>query len=68
MNSKLLYAYFRHERKHDGRDKLEKHSHEKGSNRLGYKQDMNPCVKCRPRLCNFIKILLKAYTAKITLV
>ena len=29
-----LYTYFRHERKHNGRDKLEKHSHEKGSNRL----------------------------------
>ena len=23
MNSKLLYTYFRHERKHNGRDKLE---------------------------------------------
>ena len=24
MNFKLLYTYFRHERKHNGRDKLEK--------------------------------------------
>ena len=31
---RLLYTYFRHERKHNGRDKLEKHSHEKGSNLL----------------------------------
>ena len=26
---------------------------------------MNPCVKRRPRLCSFIKILLKAYTTKL---
>ena len=37
---------FRHGRKHNGRDQLEKHSHEKGSNRLYHKQHMNPCVKC----------------------
>ena len=65
MNSKLLHTYFRHERKHNGRDKLEKRSHEKGSNKLQYKQHMNPCVKHRPQLFNFIKILLKAYTAKL---
>ena len=65
MNSKLLYTYFRHERKHNVTDKLEKNSHEKGSNKLLYKQNMNPCVKCRPQLCNFIKILLKEYTTKL---
>ena len=33
-----------------------------------YERHMNPCKKCQPRLCNFIKILLKTYTTKITLV
>ena len=30
-----------------------------------YERHMNPCNKCQPQLCNFIKILLKAYTAKL---
>ena len=33
-----------------------------------YEQHMNPCKKCRPWLYNFIKILLKTYTTKITFV
>ena len=33
-----------------------------------YERHMNPCKKHRPRLCNFIKILSKTYTTKITLV
>ena len=34
MNSKLLYSHFRHEGKHNGKIKLEKHSHKKGKYRL----------------------------------
>ena len=34
MNSKLLYTHFRHEGKHNGKIKLETHSHKKGKYRL----------------------------------
>ena len=33
-----------------------------------YKRHMNPCKKFQPQLYNFIKIISKTYTAKITLV
>ena len=33
-----------------------------------YERHMNPCKKCQPQLCNFIKILSKTYTTKITFV
>ena len=34
MNSKLLYSHFIHEGKHNGKIKMEKHSHKKGKYRL----------------------------------
>ena len=43
MNSKLLYTYFRHERKHNGGDKLENDHIRKKVTDYNMKQHMNPC-------------------------
>ena len=43
MNSKLLYTYFRHERKHNGGDKLENVHMRKKVIECNIKQHMNPC-------------------------
>ena len=68
MNFKLLYTYFRHERKHNGEYKLENIHMGKKLADCNIKQCMNLWKKHQLRLCNFIKELLKEYNAKITLV
>ena len=57
MNSKLLYSHFRHEGKHNGKIKLEKHSHKKGKYRLQHEITQESLKNANFQLCNFKEIL-----------
>ena len=59
MNSKLLYSYFRHEGKHNGEIKLEKHSHKKRKYRLQHEITHESLKDAHFQLCNFIKEILE---------
>ena len=57
MNSKLLYSHFRHEGKHNGEIKLEKHSHKKGKYRLQHEITHESLKDANFQLCNLKKYL-----------
>ena len=59
MNSKLLYSHFRHEGKHNGKIKLEKHSHKKGKYRLQHEITHESLKDANFQICNFIKEILE---------
>ena len=53
MNSKLLYSHFIHEGRHNGKIKLEKHSHKKGKYRLQHEITHESLQNANLQLCNF---------------
>ena len=57
MNSKLLYFHFIHEGKHNGKIKLEKHSHKKGKYRREHEIRHESMKDANFQLCNFKEIL-----------
>ena len=52
MNSKLLYSHFIHEGKHNGKIKLEKHSHKKGKYRQQHEITHESLKDANFQLCN----------------
>ena len=57
MNSKLLYSHFRHEGKHNGKIKLEKHSHKKQKYKLQHEITNENLKDANFHLCNLKKYL-----------
>ena len=58
MNSKLLYSHFRHEEKHNGKIKLEKHSHKKGKYILQHEITHESLKDAILWLCNLKKYFM----------
>ena len=59
MNSKRLYSHFIHEGKHNGKIKLEKHSHKKGKYIVQHEITYESLKDAKFQLCNFIKEILE---------
>ena len=57
MNSKLLYSHFKHEGKHNGKVKLENHSHKKGKYRMQHGITHESMKDSNFHLCNLKKYL-----------
>ena len=55
MNSKLLYTFFIHERKHNGGDKLENVHMRKKVTECNMKQHMNPYENTNFNFANLLK-------------